>query len=283
METDNKGKRPEAILSPGEILENWIYDQEDVRLFALCGERAIAPDLPKDEAVYEYYIGVEEPEAFAENDWGKILGEEPMVDAVYLWNPISIRLLFEDRTRFDLYIDDPQLIAELVMADENPDIIFDKDDLTCSMTLPTNFSRRESAPSVAELELYTGAFFRLMTDTAFNIHQRRLLAAEEKLSKARALLFKMVEVAMERKLDYSVGLRGNPDRLDRYLNDEWYNHLAESYVECTPDRLWDGLFQACILFRKAGLLMDEASSFDYPRRMDVNLMNLFRQMWEEDQ
>lgn len=283
MGVENKGNKPMEILNPGEIFKSWVQGQQAVRLFALCGKRAEEPDLPQDQAVYDFYIGVEDPEAFADSDWGKILGQEPIQDSVCLWNPILIRLLLADRTRLDISIDDPQLIAQLVMESEKAEILLDKDDLCCSMTAPSNFSRRESSPDVAELELYAGSFFRLMTDTAFNISQGQLLSAQETLGEGREVLYQMVESAMEKKMDYSVGLRGNPEKLDAYLDDEWYDHLTETYVDCAPERLWDGLFQACILFRKAGLLMDEGSSFTYPRRTDVSLMRLYRSLWEEGQ
>lgn len=283
MGVENKGKMPANTLNPEEIIKNWVQGQEDVRLFALCGKSEEEAGFAQDQPVYTFFLGVEDPEAFADHDWGKIFGQEPIQDSVCLWNPILIRLLLADRTRIDLSIDDPQVIAQIVMEAENPEIILDQDDLCCSMTLPTNFTRRESAPDVAELELYSGGFFRLMTDTAFYIYQGQLLSAQKTLGEGRAILCKMVEAAMERKMDYSVSLRGHAEKLDKYLDDEWYDHLTETYVDCAPERLWDGLFQASILFRKAGLVMDEDSSFTYPRRMDVTLMRLFRQMWEESQ
>ncbi len=274
-----------AGVEAGPAFEKYIGDQKGIRLAARIGSRVNPGGLVDKLTPYIWWLGCDDSlsgESFLlKSKWEDIFGLKARQKNIYSRDPLSLRLFFENNMRVDICLDKADAMEKRIREESLCKIIIDRDDRFPEEPLVTDLSQRIKLPDMESIKLWPQEFFRYITDMAFYLERKKAFAAQNSLNKAREVLLNMLKASLIRQEGYSVNLGDDGENLDVYLSGEPYQMLLRTYSVSIIDGLWDSLFQACRLFRRAGLIMDRDSSFEYPRKMDVELMKAFRTMWEE--
>ncbi|MCI6659878.1 MAG: aminoglycoside 6-adenylyltransferase [Peptoniphilaceae bacterium] len=264
------------------FLCQWAEQDDRVRSVAFSGERVNKAAVLYPSDPYCLTFGVTKPESFVqETDWEQVFQTALLQKDSVGGEPLQIRLLFDDLTRIDISIVSSEEMAGLIERDTLMRIRFDKDGILNVETQPTDLSHRTARPTPEQYRLWCATFFKEVTDVALSLQEGELLPAQRALDRARKPLIKMTEAAVASTAEYHLNFGPDDRNLKAYMDAKEYDHLMRSYAFSDIDRIWDALFQSCMLFRRAGLRLDETGDFTYPRKMDVSIMQHFRTLWEE--
>lgn len=262
----------------------WASNQNRIKLVVLTGNRVNNAAVQNKDAVYEWLVAVNEPELYVEQiSWATLDLGDLLQDSRYIrkGKPF-IRLLFEDRTRFNICLVTPDEMKGILDKDTLCEIVLDKDNEYGARKKPTDLSRRIKKPSEETFLHYCDSFFTEITDVVMYLDHNDLLAAQIALDRARVPLIHMVESSVSAESEFTLNPGQDRVNLNAYLKEEDYDYLVETYVRTNKKDLWDGVFKSCVLFRKMGLALAGKVQVEYPKEMDVNLLKLFRKLWEEN-
>lgn len=81
--------------------------------------------------------------------------------------------------------------------------------------------------------------------------------------------------------DFRVDVGKNYENFKLYLDREHYDRYLQTYP--TPDRenLWLTIFNACMLFRKEGLVVAENMGYEYTKLEDREILVKLRKLWNK--
>ncbi|WP_185151010.1 aminoglycoside 6-adenylyltransferase, partial [Peribacillus simplex] len=79
----------------------------------------------------------------------------------------------------------------------------------------------------------------------------------------RPMLIKMLEWQAGILTGFSLSIGKNAKYLKRYLPEDSWNELMDTYPGGTYDEVWDALFAAGALFRKTALYVGEQLGYTY--------------------
>ncbi|MDD7732379.1 MAG: aminoglycoside 6-adenylyltransferase [Firmicutes bacterium] len=271
-------RKPEEIV---EWLEEQLGRMDQVRLLVRAG-RWINPAATADkDSPYSWWLGSPDLDFWRDFSFENFLGQPLIQSSLLSFAPLCFRLLLSNRMRLDFLVDRPEAVVKRMEADSLTEVRVDKDDRVMEDRVTSDISHRTKSPDMEELRLLPGNFFREMSDMAFYLQGKELIPAQQALDRGRKILLRLAETAVARSNGYSINLGEDLRNVGAYMDPNQYESLQRTYANTDMDNLWDALFQSCILFRKVGLAIDQGTSFDYPRKLDVEMMKMFRQIWKE--
>lgn len=262
-------------------IEEQISRMEKVRLFARWGAWINPASVAELATPISWWIGTDDLDFWTQAPWAVMLGRDPIQSGVTDRSPLRIRLLTQDHLRLDFLVEETDQLVTRIEQDSLVEILLDREDHFMAGRITSDLSHREKAPDVEDLKILPDRFFAEMTDMAFYLDQEEWLPALMSLARARRILLRFLRIAIARKNGFSINLGEDLRNLSAYMPQDQYESLLRTYATSDPRSLWDALFQACMLFRKAALTIDQGSSFHYPRQLDVEMMQLFRSLWKE--
>lgn len=271
-------RKPEEIV---ECLEEQFGRMDQVRLLVRAG-RWINPAATADkDSPYSWWLGSRDLDFWRDFSFENLLDQPLIQSSLLSFDPPRFRLLLPNRMRLDFLVDRPEAVVKRMEADSLTEVRVDKDDRVIEDRVTSDISHRTKSPDMEELKLLPGNFFREMSDMAFYLQGKELIPAQQALDRGRKILLRLTETAVARSNGYSINLGEDLRNVGAYMDPNQYESLQRTYSNTDMDNLWDALFQSCILFRKVGLAIDQGTSFDYPRKLDVEMMKMFRQIWKE--
>lgn len=198
-------------------------------------------------------------------------------DASLQENAYQVWYLLKDMSRHILqWLDLDDLLQNEDLAQVK--MIYNPQNLAFRAT--SSSTDKQAVLSQKQLTDWTHAYFRHIIDTAMILEHEQNLTAQISLHHARKILFQIVEAAVDIKTGGQAQYGPQAYQLSQYLSEIPLDHLNRSYPVTDKDRIWDAIFQACMLFRKAGLLIMEKTELDYPKEIDVEMMKILRALWE---
>lgn len=271
-------RKPEEIV---EWLEEQLGGMDQVRLLVRAG-RWINPAATADkDSPYSWWLGSRDLDFWRDFSFENLLDQPLIQSSLLSFDPPRFRLLLPNRMRLDFLVDRPEAVVKSMEADSLTEVRVDKDDRVIEDRVTSDISHRTKSPDMEELKLLPGNFFREMSDMAFYLQGKELIPAQQALDRGRKILLRLAETAVARSNGYSINLGEDLRNVGAYMDPNQYESLQRTYSNTDMDNLWDALFQSCILFRKVGLAIDQGTSFNYPRKLDVEMMKMFRQIWKE--
>lgn len=278
------GQERSDTRKPEEIVE-WLEEQfgrmDQVRLLVRAG-RWINPAATADkDSPYSWWLGSRDLDFWRDFSFENLLDQPLIQSSLLSFDPPRFRLLLPNRMRLDFLVDRPEAVVKRMEADSLTEVRVDKDDRVIEDRVTSDISHRTKSPDMEELKLLPGNFFREMSDMAFYLQGKELIPAQQALDRGRKILLRLAETAVARSNGYSINLGEDLRNVGAYMDPNQYESLQRTYSNTDMNNLWDALFQSCILFRKVGLAIDQGTSFNYPRKLDVEMMKMFRQIWKE--
>lgn len=259
-----------------------------IRVLIMTGDRVNKAAVQQPLARYEFALAAEDPlQALHSKVWEQ-LGDAKLLRRSMREKQVQAGievyaawLLYDDMARVCMKAVRTEEAVDFVSADTLSQIMLDKDGLLPPMGMPTDLSRRTKAPSEERFnELFDG-FFEAALETGIALRKEQLIRGLKFLSEARTYLLPATEFAIATEYDYLINLGDRGRNFKAYLEKDEY----EAYLKCFPtadvEYVWTALFNACSLFRGAGMKICEKEGFAYPKRVDVAILHHLRSLWGE--
>ncbi|MDD7593469.1 MAG: aminoglycoside 6-adenylyltransferase [Peptoniphilaceae bacterium] len=260
----------------------WAHATEGIGAVFATGARENPAAVQKKTMPYRYIVESERGAApVMEEDWAERLQEKVLQLAVVAHQPDVVRLFMANDVRVTFCVVAPEDLETALAADSLARAVYDPEARFAERPAPTDLTLRFKAPTPERVTLWCNQFFMNMTDVALALYDDEPWQAQTYLDAAREALIPMAFAAAASESGFFVNLGERGENLKAYMSDTAYDHLMRSYAPTDAARIWDALFQACMLFRKCGLKLDELDGYTYPRKMDVEMMQYFRRLWEE--
>lgn len=260
---------------------HWAQNTEAVRQVVMTGDRVNRAAVKIEFLPYEWLLSLGRGAVWQEPDWAQVFGEMPLHLAHPDHTGRTVHLLFADRSRVILRFLEQEALDSILREDSLCEVILDKDARYGARPRPTDLSRRVKKPTEEQFRAWCDAYFVEIVDAAFAAADQQPLPAATALERARGVLLQMTEAAIAAGSDFSINLGIDGSNLRAYAETVWYDHYVRTYAAATVDSIWDAVFQACMLFRKAGLLLGEKCGYAYPKKEDVEILQMLRTTWEE--
>ncbi|MDY3052781.1 MAG: aminoglycoside 6-adenylyltransferase [Ndongobacter sp.] len=261
---------------------HWAQQQELIRQVVMTGDRVNKAAVKKPLQTYSWIVSAQDPRQIKETFlWEQVIDERPVHQASWQENHNQIYALFSDRSRISLTILSLEGLEELLRRDTLCEVLLDKDARYGARPKPTDLSHRTRKPEEREYRLWCDRFFYEVVDAAMSLEQDEMIPAQFALARARRWLLRMTEAGAASTADFSINLGVDGKNLKAYLDASCYEHFLNAFAFSKMDSIWNSLFQSCVLFRKMGLLVGEKCGYEYPKRADVEILQMLRQIWEE--
>ncbi|GAA0431933.1 MAG: aminoglycoside 6-adenylyltransferase [Bacillota bacterium] len=183
-----------------------------------------------------------------------------------LGNRFSYLMLFTDGNRIDLTLVPIEEMEIYLNEDSLTKIVLDKDNRISELPFPTDQDYWVKPPTAAFFADCCNEFWWVTTYVAKGLWRCEMLYAMDHMNLVRSMLRKMLEwhVGIETNFKISVGKNGK--YLKRYLQEDTWYQLLQTYPEGNNDSCWRALFVMCELFEKTSQLVANVYDFTYPRQ-----------------
>jgi len=261
-------------------------NDERIRAVVLGGSRA-NPNAPRDILQdYDIILAVTGTAPFiADKSWLAPFGSRLMTqypsqnDLVRGMNPEPaehewpILMLFADGSRVDLTLLRADLLPEAAAADSQVIVLMDKDRLLPALPPASDRMYYTAKPEAGHFAACANNFFWCMQNVA-----KGILRGE--LPYARGMLEKAVRPELDQVLSWYIGLMHDfciaSGKMGKYfprlLPDEMWAQYRLTCAGAEDAAMWEAIFTACALFRKAGQYIAEVLGFHYPLGDDQNML-----------
>jgi aminoglycoside 6-adenylyltransferase len=267
-----------------EALVAWGQRTPEIRAMVLTNSRARA-DGPIDEfSDYDLILAVTDPNRFAHGDlaWQSAIGG-PLVrwgdEAELLGHPTFFRgVVYDDHVKVDYTIWPAGLLRAVAEAPRLPAaldhgyrVLLDKDGQTRGWPEPTFTAHVVRPPSETEYRAQVEEFWWDMSYVPKALHRGELFFVNSFVLEHDLKHFslrRMLEwhVAAGRDWRFAPGPHGR--RLERHLDPDMRQALAETYAGLDADAIWDAVLRLAALYRRVAIEVAGALGYEYPQEID---------------
>ncbi|EHB47886.1 MULTISPECIES: aminoglycoside 6-adenylyltransferase [Paenibacillus] len=251
---------------------------ERVRAVTLEGSRT-NPNVPKDVFQdYDISFHVTDMDSFIQDPgWIDVFGERIILQtpedmAMFppdLGNWFSYLMLFTDGNRIDMTLIPIEEKESYSQHDKLIKVLMDKDGTFPEIPEPSDEDYRVKRPSAEFFADCSNEFWWVTTYVAKGLWREEILYAQDHLNNiVRPMLIKMLEWQAGVLTGFSLSVGKNAKYLKRYLPEDSWNELMDTYAGGTYDEVWDALFAAGALFRKTALYVGEQLGYTYDMGQD---------------
>lgn len=262
---------------------SWATTCSTVNALLMTGTRVNPAAVKRETDPYDFLLITQESgEMLLKEDWSALFSEATLQVGCVQQDDISrYRIFLANATRLNITVLHPQKAKEVLEKDTLAKVLYDPHEEYANRENPNDLSLRTKKPTGEEYDLWCQQFFANITDVALALVEEEEMVAQAALNRARKALLEITSAAVASDSSFHINVGKDGQNLKAYMNDVEYDHLARSYAPTEKARLWDALFQACMLFRKAGLKLNALDEFTYPKKLDVEMLRYLRKTWEE--
>lgn len=256
-----------------ELILGFAGADERIRMVTLEGSRTnvhIVPDAFQD---YDITFFVTDMESFTADDaWLDVFGKRLIMqkpEAMELFpaqeQGFSYLMLFDDDVKMDLTLLPLELAEEYFTWDKLVKVLQDKDGRMPHPSLPTDEDYHLMRPTAGMFDDCCNEFWNTVTYVVKGLCRREILFAIDHLNEiVRKELLRMMAwlAAAEHGFGFSMGK--NYKFLDRYLPEDIWNRLMETYVTDSYERTWASLEGCMELFRETSAQAGKKLGYPYP-------------------
>ena len=262
---------------------SWASVTPTVAAVFMTGSRMNPAAVKKESDPYDFVlVGNPKDVQVTEMDWGEQFSSSILQIGCVENEPYPrYRIFLEDASRINITVVSEEGMEAFLKKDSLATVLYDPQEKYQTLENPNDLTLRTKKPTPKEYALWCQRFFSDITDVVIALAEEELVVAQAKLSRAREALLAINRAAVASDSSFHINLGSDGENLKAYTNEVEYDHLARSYAQTERARIWDAVFQACMLFRKAGLKLNAVEGFSYPKKLDVDMMRYLRKTWEE--
>ncbi len=276
-----------------EMILNFAQADERIRMVTLEGSRTNVNIPPDDFQDYDITFFVTDMESFTKDDkWLDRFGKRLIMqkpEDMELFPSIepgfSYLMLFDDDVKMDLTLLPVDLAEEYFTWDKLVKILLDKDGRIALPPVPTDMDYHLKYPTARMFDDCCNEFWNTVTYVVKGLCRREILFAIDHMNEiVRKELLRMVSwlVGTQKGFDFSIGK--NAKFLDRYVTDELWHRILETYRMDSYSHMWESLEKCMALFREVSAEVAERLGYIYPA-YDGNISGYVarqkKSYWEE--
>lgn len=261
-------------------------DDERVRAVFMNGSRA-NPKAPKDIFQdYDIVYVVRETASFIKDkEWYRIFGDILIIQLPGELDRISGKkvdfercytylMQFRDGTRIDLRIGTEDFALEECRKDTLTVPLLDKDHILPELPPSNDSGYWVKEPTQELFYRCCNEFWWLSLYVAKGLCRHEILYAMEHLNcYMRGELITMLSWKVGIDTDFSVSIGKCGKYLDRYLSQEEWERLLDTFPEGTVESVWEALFEMCSLFLDTSSLISEIQGFLLPLKEALDCLD----------
>ena len=176
---------------------------------------------------------------------------------------------FMDGSRIDLSFN-PMESVKKVAEDSLSIVLLDRDNLLSGILPASEKSYLPKRPTRKSFDDCCNEFWWLNPYVAKSLWRGQLTFAKSIMEKyIRAELIKMIVWENAERTRYAVAPGYEEKHLQRLMEPQEWRELLGTYPDARPEGMWDALFAAGRLFRKAAYQVAEHNGFEYPQNDDA--------------
>ncbi|MDR1030591.1 MAG: aminoglycoside 6-adenylyltransferase [Treponema sp.] len=258
-----------------DIILNFAKNDERIRIVTMEGSR-LNTNVPKDRFQdFDITYIVTDMESYKENDsWLDIFGkriimQKPENMAMFpptLGNWFTYLMTFEDGNRIDLkLVPINELDKYFSWTDSLLKIVLDKDTICPPMKEASDINFHIQKPSSEFVDDCCNEFWHLSTYVTKGLCRKEYLYAIRhlELMKEQMLIMIAWKVGIETSFSLSVGKAYK--YLDKYVSENLWKSIQQSYRYNSLDGLWDSLISSCNIFNETTLFVTNELKYECPQ------------------
>ncbi len=176
----------------------------------------------------------------------------------------SYLMLFEDGNRIDLTLVPIEEREQWNGGDQLAVVLLDKEGDLPKLPQPTDQDYWAKQPTSAFFSDCCNEFWWVSTYVAKGLWRGELIYAMDHLTIMRAMLVQMLEWQVGEKNNYTVSIGKNGKYLERYIKNEDWKKLVETYPKLDEEEMWNAFVVAVDLFDDIAVSLAEKLEFEYP-------------------
>lgn len=194
-------------------------------------------------------------------------------------NVLRYIVILPDITKVDFTFMKNTDLQSYINIDSLCKVHIDKESSLVANAKITDAKYRQLKPTQKEFLQCCNEFFIKAVSITKAINRSDLFYASILFDKLRHELNLMTCYYIGSKYDFAVNIGPSFKSFKTYLEKDHYEKFMEVYPSPKAEELWTALFNACMLFRKAGLEVGDILSYDYPKRSDRDIVKFIRESW----
>lgn len=241
----------------------------------------------KSEVVYKYVFGVTDFEKI--DLYIKVFTNENYIVISKLNNyfvneyeVISYKFINNTKNIIELTFVNNNNIFEYLSGNEKNMIVFDKDRVFKDLS-----EQKSNSNWIMPKE---DEFIEEIIQFLFNLSEIALCYKKKNYIKVSLLkndlldnLIYMLNCYISLKYNNHVIVNQYGNGLRDYLEEQKFNEFEYIVLESSRDDIWTIIFKSAQLYRTIGLYISEKLKYTYPKREDVKIMNILREIYKEEQ
>ncbi len=277
----------------GNVIKDKVMEfansNEEVRSLIETGRRQNPSIRSYENNDYHYVFGVSDFEKFKDSHFISTLFDDCLMlqksDKLSYTNKInpnnvSYTIVLNDITKIRIFFIKDNTVQDYINQDSQSEILLDKDQVLVGNITKSDVYFRLPKPTRSEFESIVNEMFISALNVAKGLYRKEEIYAIHMFANVRENVDKMTGHYIESNYDYSVNIGYNYEYIKTYLQEDHYKKYLETYPLPELENLWNTLFSSCELFRKEGLSVAEALGYEYPKRVDRDIMQKIREIWQ---
>lgn len=276
------------------LIVNFAKQDDRIRAVLLNGSRAnpaIKPDRLQD---FDIIFIVENLESFTkDHTWTNVFGEQiisQLPDEMTFGEEQTMHknitfaylMLFKDKHRIDLTLFPKQKIKSAFKRDSLTNLWLDKDDLFTNLPKSDDKDYHVKRPTEKEFLDTCNEFWWVSTYVAKGILRREVFYAKEMFDTVvRPMFMKVIawKVGIENEFNVSVGKAGK--LLKKYLTDDFYRKVLQTYSNAEIEENWQALFQMVEIFQQISNVVADRLGFYINKQEEQNTIAYLKAQYKE--
>lgn len=256
-----------------ELILHVAKENSNVRAVGMNGSRTnsnASNDIFQD---YDIVYFVRDIRAFINSpNWVNEFGDRLIMqtpEAMDMFPPelggnFSYLMLFTDGNRIDLTLCPIENIDKWSQGDKLAEVLLDKDNMLPAFPPATDKDYWVKKPSSAFFSDCCNEFWWVSTYVAKGLWRQEILYAYDHMNLVRTMLLKMLEWKVGIETDFSLSIGKNGKYLKRYLAEETWERLLNTYPSGNEEDIWQALITMTTLFERVAVEVANQLGFIYP-------------------
>ena len=183
-----------------------------------------------------------------------------------LGNWFTYLMTFEDGNRIDLkLVPIKELDKYFEWVDSLLKILLDKDNICPKIKEASDIDFHVKRPSSEFVDDCCNEFWHLSTYVVKGLCRKEYLYAIKHMELMKEQMLIMVSWGVGIKTSFSLSVGKAYKYLDKYVSEDLWKLIQESYKYDSIDRLWDSLIIICKIFNEETLFVVNELKYEYPK------------------
>jgi aminoglycoside 6-adenylyltransferase len=257
-----------------DTILNFAKNDERIRIVTMEGSR-LNKNAPKDRFQdFDITYIVTDMESYkADDSWLDVFGEriimqKPESMAMFpptLGNWLSYLMTFEDGNRIDLKLAPiNELDKYFSWADSLLKILLDKDSVCPPVEKASDINFHIKRPSSEFVDDCCNEFWHLSTYVTKGLCRKEYLYAIRHMELMKGQMLTMISWRVGIETSFSLSVGKAYKYLDKYVPENLWRSIQQSYSYDSLDGLWDSLIRSCNIFNEATLFVANELKYECP-------------------